>query len=435
MAEELEVLWKKLSFTEEEEDDVKLGSDSTKAAMERGKFCAVLKVLTQRSVSMEALRKNLRMMWKLKKEMLLSEVEEDLFLVEFRDEKDKKKVMDMSPWSYDKQLVIIQDLDAELTPKEMELKWSPFWVQMFNLPLKSRTRETGYEIGSKVGEVLEVDVPDSGVQWGKCLRVRIRIDVSKRLMRGKRVSIEGMEGGFEGRGAAGVRSERVNPYFTESEGVGVAGNSHVPRIEDRGDASQSWDETISSSPRIMSEKLHKEGKVNLKDGKAKDLIIQISEKASEGKAAADVKEAKHEAPEAMQWEEDTRQVIEYNFKFKSESAQKMEGHETNTGSVGKLQGPVAMTHDSNVGWTSEVLGPKSKYWKRLAREAKGKDHNDGLGPENKKRSGPTPLQELDPNIIDLKKRKGANQRKVVAEKVKEMDGGEAEAATQPRRAQ
>nr|POF17276.1 hypothetical protein CFP56_18388 [Quercus suber] len=126
MAEELEVLWKKLSFTEEEEDDVKLGSDSTKAAMERGKFCAVLKVLTQRSVSMEALRKNLRMMWKLKKEMLLSEVEEDLFLVEFRDEKDKKKVMDMSPWSYDKQLVIIQDLDAELTPKEMELKWSPF---------------------------------------------------------------------------------------------------------------------------------------------------------------------------------------------------------------------------------------------------------------------------------------------------------------------
>nr|POF17275.1 uncharacterized protein CFP56_18387 [Quercus suber] len=345
---------------------------------------------------------------------------------------------------------------------------------MFNLPLKSRTRETGYEIGSKVGEVLEVDVPDSGVQWGKCLRVRIRIDVSKRLMRGKRVSIEdgesrwvnfkyerlpnfyyncgllshglkdcknnsefvvqnkgelqygawlrgepmrkgnreffspGMEGGFEGRGAAGVRSERVNPHFTEFEGVGVAGNSQVPRIEDRGDASQLWDETISGSPRIMSEKLHKEGKVNLKDGKAKDLIIQISEKASEGKAAADVKEAKHEAPEAMQWEEDTRQVKEYNFKFKSESAQKMEGHETNTGSVGKLQGPVAMTHDSNVGWTSEALGPKSKYWKRLAREAKGKDHNDGLGPENKKRSGPTPLQELDPNIIDLKKRKGAN---------------------------
>ncbi|XP_030941471.1 uncharacterized protein At4g02000-like [Quercus lobata] len=193
MAEELEVLWKKLSFTEEEADDVELGSGSTKVAIERGRFCAVLKVLTNKSVSLDALRKNLRMMWKLKKEMKLSEIEEDLFLVEFGDEKDKRKVIDMSPWSYEKQLVIIQEFEAELTPKEIELKWSPFWVQMFNLPLKCRTRETGMVIGSKLGEVLEVDVPDLGVHWGKCLRVRIRIDVTKRLLRGKRFSIEGGE--------------------------------------------------------------------------------------------------------------------------------------------------------------------------------------------------------------------------------------------------
>ena len=167
MAEELEVLWKKLSFTEEEVDDVELGSGNTKVAIERGKYCAVLKVLTHRSISLDALRKNLRMMWKLKKEMQLLEIEEDLFLVEFGDEKDKRKVIDMSLWSYEKQLVIIQDFEAKLTPKEIELKWSPFWVQMFNLPLKSRTRETGIAIGSKLGEALEVDVLDSGVHWGK----------------------------------------------------------------------------------------------------------------------------------------------------------------------------------------------------------------------------------------------------------------------------
>ncbi|KAK7860902.1 hypothetical protein CFP56_029110 [Quercus suber] len=61
MAEELEELWKKLSFTEEEVDDVELGRGSTKAAIERGKYYAVLKVLTHRSISLDALRKNLRM--------------------------------------------------------------------------------------------------------------------------------------------------------------------------------------------------------------------------------------------------------------------------------------------------------------------------------------------------------------------------------------
>ena len=37
----------------------------------------------------------------------------------------------------------------------------------FNLPFMSRTKETGWAIGSSLGEVMEVDVPDSGVIWGE----------------------------------------------------------------------------------------------------------------------------------------------------------------------------------------------------------------------------------------------------------------------------
>ena len=88
-------------------------------------------------------------------------------MVEFGDGRDKKKVLDMCPWSYEKQLVLIQDFEAKLTPKEIELKWSPFWVQIFNLPLKSRMRETREVIGFKLGELLAVDVFDIGVHWGK----------------------------------------------------------------------------------------------------------------------------------------------------------------------------------------------------------------------------------------------------------------------------
>nr|POF10194.1 uncharacterized protein CFP56_14134 [Quercus suber] len=193
MAEELEVLWSKLSVTEEEGEGVELGSNSTRAAKEVGKNCAVLKILTHRSVSLDTLRKNLRMLWKTNKWVNFSELEAELFLVEFGDVKDKKKVLEMSPWSFEKQLVIIQEFEGELTPKEMDLKWSPFWIQIFNLPLMSRTKETGWAIGSSLGEVMEVDVPDSGVHWGKCLRVRVRIDATKRLIRGKRITIEGGE--------------------------------------------------------------------------------------------------------------------------------------------------------------------------------------------------------------------------------------------------
>ena len=84
-------------------------------------------------------------------------------MVEFGDGKDKKKVLDMSPWSIEKQLVIIQEFVGEQTPKEMEVKWSPLWVHIFNLPFMSRTKETGWVIGSFLGDVMEVNVLDSGV--------------------------------------------------------------------------------------------------------------------------------------------------------------------------------------------------------------------------------------------------------------------------------
>ena len=132
-----------MTFTNEEDKGVELGSSSTKAAKEIGKKCAIMKIMSPRSISLDTLRKNLRMMWKTNRWVNSSELEADLYLVEFGDDKDKKKILDMYPWSFEKQLVLLQEFERELTPKEIKIKWSPFWIQIFNLPLNSRTKETG----------------------------------------------------------------------------------------------------------------------------------------------------------------------------------------------------------------------------------------------------------------------------------------------------
>ncbi|KAK9993926.1 hypothetical protein SO802_023629 [Lithocarpus litseifolius] len=99
MAEELEEIWKKLTITEEEDDGIYLGNDSTYAAQELGKNCLIMQILTQRSINIEALRKTLRMVWKPNKGVQISDIEDDLFSVEFGDKRDKQKVLDMCPWS------------------------------------------------------------------------------------------------------------------------------------------------------------------------------------------------------------------------------------------------------------------------------------------------------------------------------------------------
>ena len=41
------------------------------------------------------------------------EMKDEMFIVEFGDERDKKKVLDMSPWSYEKQLILLQDFEGD----------------------------------------------------------------------------------------------------------------------------------------------------------------------------------------------------------------------------------------------------------------------------------------------------------------------------------
>ena len=150
-----------------------------------------MKVLAHRSIQLEALWKNLRMIWKPNKGGQITEIDDELYLVEFGDGRDRKKIMDMSPWSYEKQLVLLKGFEGEQVPKDISIKQSPFWVQIHNLPLMSRTCEMGWAIGSTLGEVMSVDVVDFGVQWRKYLLVRVKIDVTKKLVKGKKVKIEG----------------------------------------------------------------------------------------------------------------------------------------------------------------------------------------------------------------------------------------------------
>jgi len=56
-----------------------------------------MKVLAHRSIALDSLRKNLRMLWRPNKGVKISEIEEELYLVEFGDGRDKKKILEMCP--------------------------------------------------------------------------------------------------------------------------------------------------------------------------------------------------------------------------------------------------------------------------------------------------------------------------------------------------
>lgn len=65
-----------------------------------------------------------------------------------------------------------------------------FWFQIHNLPLAVLSQEVMSEqICYVIGKVLVVDVDKEEVDWGKCLRIRVEVPLSKPQLRGKRFSV------------------------------------------------------------------------------------------------------------------------------------------------------------------------------------------------------------------------------------------------------
>jgi hypothetical protein len=73
----------------------------------------------------------------------------------------------------------------------MDFSKSLFWIQVHDMPLICLNKEMGYKIGATVGAVEEVDVTGEGVGWGRCLRIRVEVDITKPLERGRVLNLNG----------------------------------------------------------------------------------------------------------------------------------------------------------------------------------------------------------------------------------------------------
>lgn len=96
-------------------------------------------------------------------------------------------------------------------------------------------------------------------------------------------------------------------------------------------------------------------------------------------------------------------------------------------------GPTTMIYDTNLGWIDEPPRPTTRHQKRITRPSENKSpRKTPIIIEDKKRAGPTPLQEQDPNSLAIKRKKGKKVATQNEEKHFNMDGILAEALVQPR---
>lgn len=86
----------------------------------------MLLVVSNRMINKEAFRNTMSKVWSLGGWLQFKEMGNKKIMVEFQCDQDKIKVMQGRPWTFDKLLICLEDVDWTISPNEMKFAHEPF---------------------------------------------------------------------------------------------------------------------------------------------------------------------------------------------------------------------------------------------------------------------------------------------------------------------
>ena len=176
--------WRKLSLTESEGAKVSLKKAKNLLAKDH---VLAAKFLTKRALNVEAIGRTFKPLWRSNGEFTIREVEDHVLLFVFEHENDAERVLTSKPWVFDKHLVF-KWFDFSVHTRNMRFTTTKFWVQLHGLPMNMMIPDTAIEIGETIGQV-SVTKNAKEMVGGTFLCVRVEVDISKPLCRGRKVGI------------------------------------------------------------------------------------------------------------------------------------------------------------------------------------------------------------------------------------------------------
>jgi hypothetical protein len=176
-------------LTEGERQGLIISELETEELRMKSEKCMVGKLMSERRVHTEAFQAMMLRIWKTIESVRFKELHDNLWLLEFGTESDKRRIKEGRPWLFDRRIFVLKELEEHIPPSQMVFSLALFWVQVHDMPLICMNKEVGTQIGESLGEVEEVDVTGDGVGWGRFLRVRVLIDITKPLERGRALKV------------------------------------------------------------------------------------------------------------------------------------------------------------------------------------------------------------------------------------------------------
>lgn len=123
--------------------------------------CLVGKILQTCSVSWKGIRAVMQQAWKSTKELKVESLGDNIFILTFASESEKKRILYGGPWHFGRSLMVITEPTGVGNIKKQDFTHASFWVQIHNMPIMCVDKKIIQEIGGRIGRVQEAETDET----------------------------------------------------------------------------------------------------------------------------------------------------------------------------------------------------------------------------------------------------------------------------------
>ncbi|KAK4430767.1 hypothetical protein Salat_0838400 [Sesamum alatum] len=182
-----------LSLTADEASGVVIPQSDWSKGLDGYGLTLVGPLLSHRSVHFEALKWQLLQLFQVARGATMRKISKSRFCLVFNHIEDLRRTLDLHPWVFERNLVVLSPLAQHDDPLTIPLEWCPFFIHIHDLGYGQRSVEVIRRIGNYLGAWLDADKVEDDISWFENVRVRLNINVSLPLKCALRLQSESGE--------------------------------------------------------------------------------------------------------------------------------------------------------------------------------------------------------------------------------------------------
>ncbi|XP_062102829.1 uncharacterized protein LOC133812993 [Humulus lupulus] len=151
------------------------------------RWCLVGRFLVDNPVDFEAMRNMMALLWKPGKGLYVKEIGPNRYLFQRYHSIDLERVLEGSPWTFNKVPLIFARLKPGDIPREVHLHTLDMWVQVHDLHPEFMSERIVRDLGNFIGTFVKSDENNFIGVWREYLRIRVTVDIDVPLKRRKKL--------------------------------------------------------------------------------------------------------------------------------------------------------------------------------------------------------------------------------------------------------